>query len=449
MLAEQENILALVGLTGTSDEEVAERLKTRVAIRSADNIAARRFADDVSKLLSRSLCTVEDAACDVELAVGTRFATNAPLRLRVALDAQSLTISENDMGAVDDATPGLLRRIAACYAAGNVIARTVGGAQFESIPKPFVAKFANLGISSADLSQPITLNDAVLVGAGGVGNGFMWALAELDVVGHLTIADPKRISQGGLNRCLYFTEADVGEEKAQVLAARTLRLGFSVDAFPHAFSELVARRQRVRRVFTTPDSREARRSIQADLPIEVLDASTTDLTAVVVHSHRQPTEGACLSCIYPHIMIEDQRRIHIAEGLGLSLEEVRKGTIDERIANKLAALHPALEATDLVGRAFDTVYKEQCGKAALLNAAGQQAVAPLAFISNFAGALLAIELVRYERNLSSHESCYLNLDPWRPPHAHARRARNRLPGCEFCSANGPTALRAVWPEIYT
>jgi molybdopterin/thiamine biosynthesis adenylyltransferase len=277
----------------------------------------------------------------------------------------------------------------------------------------------------------------------------MWALEELEVVGRLTVADPKRIASGGLNRCLYFTHADIGDEKAMVLARKTSRSGFTVDAFPHSFSELVAQRQRVRRVFTTPDSREARRSVQADLPIEVLDASTTDLTAVVVHSHRQPTPGACLSCIYPHIPMEDQRRIHMAEGLGLTLEEVRQGLIDEPIANKLAGLHPALVAEELVGKAFDSVYKEQCGKAALLNAAGQQAVAPLAFISNFAGALLALELVRFEFNPSVRESSYLSLDPWRPPHLHARRARGRLPGCEFCGANGPAALRAIWPEIYT
>jgi hypothetical protein len=45
--------------------------------------------------------------------------------------------------------------------------------------------------------------------------------------------------------------------------------------------------------------RRARRSIQADMPLEIFDASTTDVTAVAAHHHRQPTGYACLSCIYP------------------------------------------------------------------------------------------------------------------------------------------------------
>lgn len=449
MLAEQENVLALMGLIGSTDEEIAEKLRTRVFVRAAGNATARLFADDVSKLLGRSLSIVQDESCDVELAIGTPFATRAQLRIRIALDQNTLTISRaRAVGAVDE-TPGLFRRVAACYAAGNVIACVVGGAQFEHLPDPFIVKFAHLGVSAADLRRRITLEDAVLVGAGGVGNGFMWALEELDVAGRLTIADPKRISNGGLNRCLYFAADDIGEEKATVLAARTSRPSFTVDAFPYTFSALVAERHRVRRVFTTPDSREARRNAQEELPLEVLDASTTDLTAVVVHSHRQPTDGACLACIYPHIAVEDQRRIHMADGLGLSVDEVRQGFIDQEIAQKLSALHPNLDASTLVGKAFDTIYKEQCGNGVLLNAAGQQAVAPLAFISNLAGALLAVELVRFEANPSSHESYYLTLDPWRPPHAHARRTRDRNCNCQFCGdGNSAAAMKAVWPETW-
>ncbi|MGH2173968.1 hypothetical protein ACQ1Z4_14780, partial [Enterococcus faecalis] len=73
------------------------------------------------------------------------------------------------------------------------------------------------------------------------------------------------------------------------------------------FRDLLLKRGRIRRVFVTVDSRPARRSIQTDMPLEIFDASTTDVTAVVAHNHRQPTGYACLSCIYPHIPEEDAR----------------------------------------------------------------------------------------------------------------------------------------------
>ena len=139
--------------------------------------------------------------------------------------------------------------------------------------------------------------------------------------------------------------------------------------------------------------------------------------------------------------------IHIAEGLGLHVDEVRPGFINEQIARKLAALSPNLDAVPLVGKAFETFYKDQCGQGVLLNAAGQQAVAPLAFVSNLAGALLALELVRFETPRLSTRSSYLTLDPWRPPTLHARRDHARRPECTYCGGEGRLAFRQVWPEI--
>ena len=88
----------------------------------------------------------------------------------------------------------------------------------------------------------------------------------------------------------------------------------------------------MRRAIVAADSRRARRSIQKDLPLEVLDASTTDVSEIIVHSHRQPTKGACLACIYRHIPDELARERDIASGLGIDLDrrDRRETLIDER-----------------------------------------------------------------------------------------------------------------------
>jgi molybdopterin/thiamine biosynthesis adenylyltransferase len=442
-----------MGLLDSSEEEVLAKLATRVLVSAPKDGLAALLGSDISALLERSLQVVHSRAVDVEVAVGTAFQTDAKLKLHVSLSADALSISTGaGTSEVLAEVPGLFRKIAACYAAGHVIAKSLESDQFQNLPDPFVVRFSAFGVSADDLKRTILLDDAVLVGAGGVGNGFMWAASELDIQGRLTIADPKNVAVGGLNRCLYFTSDDVknGGAKATVLAERTKHPGLEVDAFVGKFSDLVAARGRVRRVITTPDSREVRRSVQDDLPLEVLDASTTDLSEVVVHSHRQPTDGACLACIYVHLPVEEQRKIHTAEGLGLTVEEVSRGFIDEEIARKLVGLHSNLveqDLHDLIGKAFDTVYKDQCGAGALKNAAGQQAVAPLAFISNLAGALLALELVRFEVNQSASSS-YMALSPWHQPSVHARRSAVRKDSCHFCGPdkNGRMVLMDVWSD---
>ena len=198
------------------------------------------------------------------------------------------------------------------------------------------------------------------------------------------------------------------------------------------------------------DSRRARRTIQGELPLEVLDASTTGITEVIVHSHRQPTTEACLACIYRHIPDELVRQRAIAEGLGIPLKDVTSGAlIDARLASIIAAQHPGLNAAALVGVAFDSLYKQLCAEQTLLTAAGEQTLAPFAFVSSLAGALLALELVRFdtgERFVDGKN--YLFVSPLAPPHAHMRRVRPRAPDCGFCGK--PTtrfAWQAVWPEV--
>ncbi|MEI9922775.1 MAG: ThiF family adenylyltransferase [Bradyrhizobium sp.] len=153
-----------------------------------------------------------------------------------------------------------------------------------------------------------------LQGAGAVGNGFLRAARHLDISGTLSIADPKAVGSGNPNRCLYFTEADRDEAKAAALASHAQPdfPALALVPFTGTFHDIVEKQGRVRRVIVGTDSRVARRSIQNDLPFEVLDASTTGISEIIVHSHRQPNRHACLGCIYQHIPDELARARDIA-----------------------------------------------------------------------------------------------------------------------------------------
>lgn len=452
--------------TGLSHEEATKKLAIRVRVTCGNSVPAIKLAEDVQRLLERTIAVAEpNEPCDVELCIQAHPVTNAPMHLSVEVSIDGIVIrnvipgSESHSYEVDAPTDlhGLFRKAAACYIAGHVIACSVGqqadaSSPFAIVPEPFVFNFAALGVTAEDLERPIQLTDTVLVGAGGVANGFLWAADELKLHGEIAIVDPKKVSAGNSNRCLYFDLGDVGRGKAELLAERVNLPGLHITPVQCDLHRHLADRpgKKATRVIVTTDSRRARRSIQGELPAEVLDASTTDISEIVVHSHSLPNEGACLSCIYAHTHDELQQDKHLAEKLGLTIEEIRTPLIDRGIATKLAANFPGVDAESIIGTSLDTFYKKQCGEGALLTKAGKQAAAPFAFISNLAGVFLALELVRFEKNKNqSSRDNYFFASPWQPPHRSLRRRRRRLPTCEFCGdPHTGKALRLLWPERY-
>ena len=447
----QENELTLARLIGVRENQAAERLNRRVTI-THGGASAALFAQELREQLVPTVNVTVGGTCDLEVVIDAAPLAPAVKRLFVALQQDSVSISKSPGPPGARATPlhGLQTTIAACFAAGVVLRRVIDGMP-GSDADPFIVRFDAVGATQPVLGRPISLDDTVLVGAGAVANGFLRAARHLDIRGVLTVADPKRVGSGNPNRCLYFDDGDVGRPKASRVCEKAQpdfpRLG--LEAAEMTFAELVKIRGRVRRAIVAADSRRARRSIQKELPLEVLDASTTDVSEIIVHSHRQPTEGACLACIYRHIPDELARERDIASGLGIDLTDVTAETlIDERVAGKITANHPQLSSVDLIGKAFDSLFKQLCGEQALLTPTGAQVLAPFAFVSNLAGALLALELSRFDAGrLVSDNSNYLCLSPWAPPHSRVRRWRGREPGCEYCgSPQTQGVLRDLWPE---
>src|SRR4029077_2598499 len=113
-----------------------------------------------------------------------------------------------------------------------------------------------------------------------------------------------------------------------------------------------------------------------------------------IHHHRQPTGKACLSCIYAPDEEEYSREHHIAEHLGLAVDDVRCERISIPAARVIAARFAQLSADELVGMSYDTLFKRLCAESLLSISSGRQIFAPFAFVSVLAGTLLALELVR-------------------------------------------------------
>lgn len=295
-----------------------------------------------------------------------------------------------------------------------------------------------LGMNPAWARRTVVLGEAALAGAGAVGNGFLTGFSCFAVQGRLYVADPKVVKDSILPRCLWFDLRDVDDPKADVLvrkAAPALR-GLELIPWKGTLSELRVTRPgaKIERLIVGVDSRRARRRLQSELPREVYDASTTGIAEVVLHFNTSQDTTACMSCIYKEENGELQHEMHVAEALGISVDAVRREFVTHSDAVAIVKHHPDLEVGALVGRAFDSLFRERCAAGKLPTTADRQVLPPLPFVSVLAGAWLALETARRLAGESSADRFnYWRLSPWHSPNPALRQMRPKDPQCECCS----------------
>lgn len=428
-----QNARMLASMAGLDEWTAGERLDRFVLVTCGPGVIEKAWAAEMRMLIERTVrvTDVPDQA-DLELVVGTAARRSTAPALWAAIGCAEAMVGSAPVAVGEGPVEPLFVASAACSTVAAVLRRVIDADALPQVPDPLRMTAHELGIPGGAMPE-LDLSGTAIVGAGAVANGFMWALQHVPVRGELAIIDPKKVAPGVLNRCLLFTEADVDHSKAEVLAAKAAPLFPKVHLVPHVeeFGEYVHRVGAVPRAVITVDSRRARRVIQKFIPGEVIDGSTTDARAVVVHSHRQPTTHACLACVYRHVPEEHARERSIAEGLGVSLADVQEGFISEAAAARIAAGHEDTTSASLVGKGYDTVFRERCSSQALLLPEGRQVLAPFAFVSALAGTLMVVELLR--RAAGSAATNYWSVDPWRGPISRIRRLLERHPNCEFCS----------------
>lgn len=440
--ARRENALALATALGLSVADAAHALALEIAITAdPEDRGAVALARDIADLLARTVERVSisrgDGPVAAEVVIGMARPQTAGRSIYVDLGAKEAVIarSRSVNQPVAPVHP-ILRLVAACYASAATLYHALGGSLTIGVPDPLVISFDALGIDAAALGAPVDLGDAVMAGAGAIGNGFLLAGCRLNLIGKLTVADDDLVSAGNLNRQVWFEQEDIDKPKAERLVARAQPFLTRLELVPRQcrLQDLRADGPWLKRLIVAVDSRRARRALQTEFPGEVFDASTTDIREVVIHHHREPAGDACLSCIYEPDTEELSREQHIADHLGVPVDAVRSERISAADAAAIVQRFPQLVAVDLVDTAYDTLFKRLCGEGELGTVAGRTVVAPFAFVSVLAGTLLALEVVR---RLSSGDSArdfnYWRVSPWHPPLARRRIIRPRQPGCMFCS----------------
>ncbi|MDA8120902.1 MAG: ThiF family adenylyltransferase [Gammaproteobacteria bacterium] len=443
----QENAKTLAALLGIEEADAAQRLGLRIAVTFDASLGpARALAEHVIALLGRTVARAgppDHEPCAVEVVLGDRLPLTSAARIVSAaqVDGEFRIHIGPPSGTGGDipALPRPLLIIAACHLAAAAVAAALGSELPIQCSNPIIIPWTKLFGPDLDcLEAPVNIGEVYLAGAGAVGNGFLYALQEADLVGTLYVVDPKKIGAGALNRCLLLQEADINEPKATRLCQRVQPALPKLRLIPKDVTLGQARGERgadflIDRLVVAVDSRGARRSLQTELPGAVFDASTTDIREVVLHFNRQPTELACLSCIYPVNERERKHDENVAAALGITVTDVRAGFIGHATAAAICQRFPDLRPSDLHGRAFDTLYKELCGVGKLKADGGEQVLAPFAFVSVLAGAHLAVEfLLRIIDQNAANRFNYWRVSPWHSPVPALRQVRGREPHCDFC-----------------
>lgn len=449
--ARQENARTLAAAIGMNEDDADQLLDTSLLITAAP--AQADLANLIRNLLSRTMTNVTTQPGStppvVEILIGDAQARSRARVVGVGIDQYSLEICDG-RSALGARGPRITELLAACYASAAAVQRALDVQFPMPLRLPIEVDLAMLlGPDIASLTSTIDLGIAHLAGAGAIGNGYMLGLTAFDVRGELHICDPDKASDGNLNRCYWFGPGDVGAYKAERLVELAQPHLPALRLVPHkcVLKDVPAAREGgawLEKLIVGVDSRRARRALQNELPHHVFDASTSGIAEVVLHFNTQPSTGACLSCIYYEAPDESAHEGHVAQALGVSRDEVKSNFITANAAQRIAARYD-LNAADLENLAYDSVFKQLCGKGEL-KVEAQRVLAPFGFVSVLAGILLAIEVARRSRasDVASPFN-YWRVSPWGSPVVRLREQRAQREGCESCGNEEiQAAARQLW-----
>ncbi len=441
LTASKENAKMLAAILDIDESQATALLDVTVLITPAKDDVSSFMAAQLHNLLSRTVSKVvlRDSYKEkpiVEVIIGNQSSRSESPKIWVSLTEEQIMVSivSLESKVIPSLHPALIL-LGACYVAASVLKIVMGNSQDQS---DVIINYHELLGDDIDLfKNEVDLANSYLAGAGAIGNAFLYALQFFNVKGQLYIVDPKRISEGNLNRCMFFNRVDVGFFKAERLSiiAQPFFKKLKLTSYNTTLRNVPERSDGpwLKKLIVCVDSRRTRRSLQSEIPGEVFDASTTDIREIVLHFNKQPTTKACLSCIYYEEPDELAHEKHVAEVLGVTINDVQKGFITQEIAEKISTNYQALNPHEIVGKAFDSLFKQLCGEGTLRKAGDRQVLAPFSFISVLAGTYLAIEvIIRVQKPQHDKRFNYWRVSPWASPVPRLRSFRPRRTNCEFC-----------------
>lgn len=345
--------------------------------------------------------------------------------------------------------------VGACYGVSAITNKLLSGVVTgaETWPAFSILDFLS-ATAEFDFDEPIDIGEVHVAGVGAVGSAFLYcALAHGQCHGKLHIVDKDIIDSTNLGRYPLFDVHDVSQKKVFAAKRKLASIG-GLDVIPHPeLFQQYCREQlttnqkfRINGLVSAPDKRETRRQFQHELPRRVWDASTGP-DQVVIHQNSYESEYACMECIYPERPEEDAHLKHVAETLGVPLDRIKsENAIDAETAELIVGRYPHLRAEELIGRDFDSIFRDLCS-ASTLKAGDDVVLAPMSFTSLMAGGFQYLEFLKSLKPDSfAHLSPtnYYTLNPHFAPNPYLRELRRGRPNCSCQSPAYRRSFNRIW-----
>jgi molybdopterin/thiamine biosynthesis adenylyltransferase len=455
--ANTENARTLAAALGIGEEKALALLSVTVAVTfDTGDATSSLFAGHVFRMVSRTIERVvlngqgDTQNIAVELVIGSAKSRFATAHLFASIGANEVLIGQAPLPQTAPSIHPVGILLGACFAVGAILKKAFNELLPFPAPQTLRINMAELlGDDLPLLDKPVFFDEAYLAGAGAIGNGFVYGLSNFKASGLLHVVDDDGVSNGNLQRCVYFLDKHVGLPKSDVLCEAIANALPEIKTVSHKMrlQDVPAKKAGawLKRLIVGVDSPRARRKLQSEFPQEVFDASTTGITEVVLHFNWQPTELACMGCIYYESPEEHAHENHVAETLGVSIGDVKQERISAEIAKTIHLRNPHIPVSELEGLAYDTLFKRLCSTGKLMTAEGRQVLAPFAFVSVLAGTLLAIEFVRRIHNRTGVLFNEWHVSPWTNPVLRCRHVLRSNPDCELCGNEViARAARRLW-----
>jgi len=394
----------------------------------------------------------------LELIFGTHRQTNAQNSLYASCSDWQVVISDGASRVnPSEAWNPVLALVTACYAAARATSVLLGNVISASeMLEPFSILDFKAGRTEFDWSRTVETGDVHLAGVGAVGTAFLFALAAHgEMKGAFRLIDEDCVEPRNLENYSLFGEEHLGKKKtaeAKILLEQ-LDLPAHFVSVPQKLQDHVNQQTilepgfKIEKLVSAPDRRDTRRQFQGLLPRQVWDASTGPNDVVLHHNEFNP-DLACLACIYNVVPDEDVHLRHVADVLNLPLERVRAGQqITANDAQRIRERYPQLANAELIGRAYDSVFKELCSSGQL-RIEDEVVLTPFPFASALAGILLYFDFLQSLRPESFRryqKYNYLRLDPLQQPNPAYRLLRTARTDCPVCKK---AAVRRVFDRLW-
>jgi hypothetical protein len=239
---------------------------------------------------------------------------------------------------------------AACLGAGQVLQALIG--------KPVLANPTEISLYTLEQGTPGELNsgpelpavelDVLLVGCGGVANGWLYAIRRAPAAGRVEAVDHQRLRHENLGAYVCATRSRLGQPKVQV-AREELGPTFTVVPRPERFRFFRARFDYGQSyvpelVISALDKAGVRHQVQRLWAPTTVDLAAEGLTSQLIIKRRDDN-GMCLLEAHTEPAGADAELAELAAATGLSVERLRD--FESQITEEDIAAAPVDKRSDL------------------------------------------------------------------------------------------------------